>query len=278
MEAHPMKRCLRLNQLFLVTVVTSALAAGSVGASHPDFIRSYRFIPSRSTLIVNGASTGLLEPTFHARGAFDLVTGYEEGVTCAAIGCPPPPHVPFAKFTDVDAWLIPDSPLAYVLNLDRTLNLSGLDGTFGNTGPDNLYFRGVDGKGRPFHLKATARGPLLRMVGESGPGCCDIDHYLFNAVAYRWPHPDFNLDGVVNAADYVAWRNELNEAAADVGATGSAFDPGDYAMWRAQFGAVTDFNVFTEAELSLGVVPEPSAIALVFVAALMRPARVRRRH
>ena len=272
-----MKRFLRIDLICLISMVASALAASSVCASHPDFIRSYRFIPSRSTLIVNGASTGMLEPTFHARGTFDLVTGYEEGVSCAAIGCPPPSHVPFAKFEDVDAWLIPDSPLAYVLNLDRTLNLSGLDGTFGNTGPDNLYFRGVDGKGRPFHLKATARGPLLRMVGESGPGCCDIDHYLFNAVAYRWPHPDFNLDGVVNAADYVAWRNELNEAAADVGATGSALDPGDYAMWRAQFGAVTDFNVFTEAELSLGAVPEPSAGLLVGIACLAVSAMRRRR-
>jgi hypothetical protein len=54
-----------------------------------------------------------------------------------------------------------------------------------------------------------------------------------------------------------------------VGATAtelSALDPGDFEMWRAQFGDVTDFDVFSEAELSLGVVPEPTAIALFCLA------------
>jgi hypothetical protein len=47
-------------------------------------------------------------------------------------------HIPYAEFVDVDSWLIPDSPLTYLLDLDDTLNLSGLAGTFGNVGPNRL--------------------------------------------------------------------------------------------------------------------------------------------
>jgi hypothetical protein len=282
-----MMRFLHLHWLSVIAAIAASLAAGTCAASHPDILRSYRFIPSRSTLVVNGSSTGSFEETFHASGTFGIVTGFRDGFSCTAIGCPPSPtHVPYAQFVNVESWLIPDSPLTYVLDLDETLNLSGLEGTFGNVGPNRLYFKGDDGKGRPFHLEATIRGPLVRLVGESGPGCCNVDHYLFDALAYLWPHPDFNLDGTVDAADYVVWRKSLDQALADLDAPGGdngAAALGDFGLWRANFGTVTDFNAFADAAMGSdaatgpGAVPEPATVGQFLLAILMLTMYVGRR-
>ena len=56
---------------------------------------------------------------------------------------------------------------------------------------------------------------------------------------------DFNGDSVVNAADYVMWRNSNGL-------------PTAYDQWRSQFGMTAASGV---AELQ--AVPEPAAIALV---------------
>ena len=90
-----------------IILLAAWLFSNSAAASHPDILRNYRFIPSRSTLDVTGGFAGIDE-TFHAFGKFGLVTGYEEGVSCTALGCFPT-HVPFAEFVDVDAWLVPES-------------------------------------------------------------------------------------------------------------------------------------------------------------------------
>jgi hypothetical protein len=50
---------------------------------------------------------------------------------------------------------------------------------------------------------------------------------------------DYNQNGVVDAADYVAWRNTLGQSGSGLGADGNGngrIDAGDYAVWRAHFG------------------------------------------
>jgi hypothetical protein len=264
-----MKRCFVIGCVSAVAVLGNLLAAGDATASHPDILRDYRFIPSRSTLVVNGSSTGAFEETYHARGTFGLVTGYDEYVICTAIGCPPS-HVPFAQFVDVDAWLIPDSPLAYVLNLDQTLNLSGLDGTFSNSSPSQLFFTGEDGRGRPFHLRATLHDHLIHLVGESGPGCCNIDHYQFNALAYLRPHPDLTLDGAVDAADFVEWRKMMGQTGNGGSADGDvAVTSADYDLWRSQFGDAVDFSEFADGGANSGGVPEPASVVIGMLGAVL---------
>ena len=53
---------------------------------------------------------------------------------------------------------------------------------------------------------------------------------------------DYNNDGVVDAADYVVWRNGL----------GTTFTPNDYNVWRANFGAKSGAGSGSGA-----AVPEP---------------------
>jgi len=78
----------------------------------------------------------------------------------------------------------------------------------------------------------------------------------YYAVAWK-PIVDFNQNGFVDAADYVAWRNG-----------GASFAADDYNTWRAHFGQ--------SSAASSTSIPEPTALALCFVAAFFAaPRRVR---
>jgi hypothetical protein len=248
-----------------VAIFALVLTLDSAAAEDAAIHRDFQFIPSRSTLIVDGGFAGpAFTQTYHAVGTFGLASGYENGVSCAAIGCPPPPtHIPFARFDDVDAWLAPNNVLPYLLPLDNTLNLTGLAGTFNPATPNKLSFSGNDGEGQPFHLDATLRGPLIHLVGENDPGCCDFQHFKFDAFAYLQPYADFNLDGVVNAADYVAWRANASPINPD-GTDATAANAANYDLLRAHYGEVTDFSAFAgeSAGLNTTTVPEPAAILL----------------
>jgi hypothetical protein len=66
---------------------------------------------------------------------------------------------------------------------------------------------------------------------------------------------DFNGDGVVDASDYVVWRNN--------GGTQEAYD-----TWRAHFGETIgggSLSNATDAALVDATVPEPTVLALFLV-------------
>jgi hypothetical protein len=82
------------------------------------------------------------------------------------------------------------------------------------------------------------------------------------------PSGDYNQNGVVDAADYVLWRNTLGQRSSPAGngADGNqngSIDAGDYDYWRAHFGAAT-------GGLASSTVPEPAcavqALAIVLLA------------
>jgi autotransporter-associated beta strand protein len=88
---------------------------------------------------------------------------------------------------------------------------------------------------------------------------------------------DFNGDGIVDAADYTVWRDNLNavdeSAFAPGSGNGAGIDATDYALWRANFGN-TNAGALVGAS---GAVPEPSTITLVAVAAALGLCALRRR-
>ena len=54
---------------------------------------------------------------------------------------------------------------------------------------------------------------------------------------------DYNGDGIVDARDYVVWRNSVGQTvtffdAADGNGDGT-INAGDYSVWRANFGATS---------------------------------------
>jgi len=83
------------------------------------------------------------------------------------------------------------------------------------------------------------------------------------------PTGDYNHNGVVDAADYVVWRNTLNQSAvpAGSGADGNGsgtIEPGDYTFWRARFGNIVPGTAAGQA----AAVPEPSSIVLALAGAI----------
>ncbi|MCG8511096.1 MAG: PEP-CTERM sorting domain-containing protein, partial [Rhodospirillales bacterium] len=77
---------------------------------------------------------------------------------------------------------------------------------------------------------------------------------------------DYNLDGVVDAADYTVWRDTLNSTTnlyAD-GNNDRVVDVLDYAVWRNNFG-------MSQAELVEAglVVPEPGSLILLLGGGLL---------
>jgi hypothetical protein len=241
-------------------------------ADPPDTLREYRFITDHSTVQVTGGIAGI-DWTLNIFGKFGLVTGYNYdtgGPTAHA-----PTLVPFAAFTDVHATLFdprrasPQPSPGW--DLDKTLNLSGLTGTFAV--PSQLHFSGVDGGGQPIKLEATLAGSLLHLTGATDPGCCDFFSYKIDAYAHLTPWADFNFDGRVDGADYTIWRKQF-ESSITAGASGDANGDGivdamDLALWREQFGQI---------DVSSGVaqtaVPEPATLLLLLAGTL--PVVVRR--
>jgi hypothetical protein len=86
---------------------------------------------------------------------------------------------------------------------------------------------------------------------------------------------DFNDDGIVDAADYVVWRNAAPTAALPNDDTPGIVDASDYADWRANFGPRSPV---TGAGFGTVFVPESSTLLLLLVAAAivgMIPIRIR---
>jgi hypothetical protein len=69
---------------------------------------------------------------------------------------------------------------------------------------------------------------------------------------------DYNNNGVVDAADYVVWRNGGPLQNEVTGVTPGSVTLEDYDAWRARFG-----NTSGAGSSSGGAVPEPAAAALV---------------
>jgi hypothetical protein len=108
------------------------------------------------------------------------------------------------------------------------------------------------------HIYQTNLGPgtyTLRVTGAAG-----WDYAL--AWRFKDHSGDFNNDGIVSAADYVAWRKGF----------GSLYTIDDYNDWRANFGNTLPVGT---GLVQVSAVPEPATLALF--AACLLPVLARRR-
>jgi hypothetical protein len=185
-----------------VAAVVLALVARQAFADPPDILRDYRFIPAKTTVHVTGGSSGY-NMNLTIAGKFGLVTGYDEEVSPTA---QVPTLVPHAEFVDVHAILynpLSAAPLPVPgWDLDKTLNLSGLKGTFSPGDPNDLFFLGADGQGVAIRLQAAINGGFLHLTGgTSDPPSSNALIFQIDALAHLTPFPDFNADGAITAAD-----------------------------------------------------------------------------
>jgi hypothetical protein len=91
---------------------------------------------------------------------------------------------------------------------------------------------------------------------------------------------DYNRNGTVDAADYVLWRETLNQMGPGLAADGNAnneVDAADYNVWRTNFGRTASAGASAGGALP---VPEPATLALYALALpfVSRFDRTRRRH
>jgi hypothetical protein len=81
---------------------------------------------------------------------------------------------------------------------------------------------------------------------------------------------DYNQNDVVDAADYVVWRNSLGQMGMDLAADGDGngtIDAGDHDLWRANFGATGGSGAsFRDDPNGRATVPEPPLLSLCCVA------------
>ncbi|MEM8865020.1 MAG: hypothetical protein AAGF31_05685 [Planctomycetota bacterium] len=103
------------------------------------------------------------------------------------------------------------------------------------------------GEGLAWDLAVEANQVVLSVVAAGSPG-------------------DFNGDGLVNAADYTVWRDNLNatdESAINFAGDGfSGVDVGDYLIWRENFGAAASAAVTAP-------VPEPASLYCLLAGSLI---------
>jgi hypothetical protein len=81
---------------------------------------------------------------------------------------------------------------------------------------------------------------------------------------------DYDFDGIVDASDYVVWRNTIGSSsnlAAD-GNLDGVVDQDDYTIWRGNFGNRAQATAQSTAIGSTLGVPEPNTIALCLLASL----------
>jgi hypothetical protein len=143
------------------------------------------------------------------------------------------------------------------------------------------------------HPRWAGENPDRRVMylGDASPAppCCTaINHelHLDDIAAAQYVYGirgDFDRDGVVDAADYVVWRDSAgSEITSGTGADGNVdgvVNSGDYDVWRDHFGDVR-LAGFGEQESFFAAavaVPEPISLAIGTVGAVILAAPARRR-
>ena len=143
-----------------------------------------------------------------------------------------------------------------------------------NSYTDLLLKRGdINGSGTTDAADMTALyagfGTTTWMTDLNVDGVVDInDVKTMVTNIFRTMPGDFNLDGKVDAADYIVWRKNVGTAGnyllGDATFDGSIGEA-DYEVWRANFGFVRQPLMATGVGTSVALVPEPAAVWLVAV-------------
>ncbi|QDV73364.1 Beta-propeller repeat protein [Planctomycetes bacterium K2D] len=140
----------------------------------------------------------------------------------------------------------------------------------GTVGNDEARGVSADGFGNVY-LSGATNGSL------GGPSAGNHDAFVAK-ISDPTPNPgDYNVDGVVDAADYTVWRDNVGQPIGtllndpSVGTTTAPIGAAQRETWRANYGR--SFNV---GPLGANALPEPAALTLLAGACLATLVRRRR--
>jgi hypothetical protein len=156
------------------------------------------------------------------------------------------------------------------------------------TPPQGVYMIGL--RARMAGLGSSAPFVFLLRTSSATPEQLDLAaQWIESHLEVRG---DYNQNGVVDAADYTVWRDQLGSTGVPglvlgdgtgddlEGLPDGDVDQFDYALWRANFGSVALFSaVVGGAAAQAGIpanVPEPPALVLAWLA--ISTLMTRRRH
>jgi hypothetical protein len=135
--------------------------------------------------------------------------------------------------------------------------------------PDgNGFFAGVlgaqNGEGRidRYAFDGTLLGTFISHATTGESGFIEATAFTFVPTSPAGIIGDFNNDGAVNAADYVAWRKASPTATLPNDDTPGVIDASDYADWRANFGKSVSGGLGGAGS----AVPEPKTVLLLLMA------------
>jgi hypothetical protein len=249
--------------------VAAAFEHGAFAQSLGLKLGEYKLLPRLSVLHRTGGIAGVNQ-RFRLSGSYELEQS------------PLAVYPPMVSFQNVEIWgsLISDLPHpAYVEDVDKILNLEGLFGQQVPVGaPFDVYkFSGETLDGSSIKLYAAVIGPWMYVRGGTPPPPGSADYFVHNLrmVARSGRSADLNDDGVVDAADYTALRDNMHNAG---GAAVSDLTAGvTYDDWREQFGErVPDFAPIdtmwagaTSGFAAAAATPEPSSALLALLCGLV---------
>jgi hypothetical protein len=110
--------------------------------------------------------------------------------------------------------------------------------------------------------------PIALLESPLAPSDPRLGTFTFSRNFVGRPMGDYNDDRVVDAADYVAWRNSVGESGVNLPADGDldgAIDDDDYGIWLTHFGQAVPAAAVTAA-LGSTTVPEPASGLLLMCA------------
>ena len=119
-------------------------------------------------------------------------------------------------------------------------------------------------------LGANSLGQIIGTGARTGGGDGSVTYLLTPLSGLEG---DYNNDGVVDAGDYVRWRNALAGIGTISNETASLgiVDGADYDFWKAHFGDTAGSGVLSDA-----TVPEPSVLCFAVLGAIGLFARRRK--
>jgi hypothetical protein len=240
--------------------VAGCAPTGTITTATPGFIPSKGYA-YRLLLFDSFGAPLLVQPNwqyFNLPQGLDRTTDTDELVTIADVG---------AGWHTYTAVITPSS-VTVSIDLFR-------DG-FINTRDENGVI--IKGSGTPgvdatatyaLNSSLTAGFDSLRIGGPSGlssagPGYMAFDNINLSLVDVGGPgiEGDYNDNGVVDAADYVAWRNAGPNDTLPHDSTPGTVTQADYDVWAANFGKPPGSG--SSVGTSAGV-PEPTAAVLAIV-------------
>jgi hypothetical protein len=223
--------------------------------------------------------TQILDALWNATDHLPVVADYQlPAVLQAALGTVPPMlmlgqefnlAVTVSNAANVVAAIGADE-LDYSLTTSGDISGSFLDQMDPALGGGNMHLVALD-TSTPGMKSGTITISSTSQAVQSGLVTIPVNYQVVSLTLTG----DYNLNGAVDAADYVLWRDTLGQnVSAGTGADGNAdgtINDEDYAVWRSHFGEPASASLASAAASSDIAVPEPGTATLLFLAVCLGP-------